>query len=213
MRILKRMAVLAFAVLALSGCTKSSISDETPAVMDENVGAGDEEIDPAKFEGDDDDETLPRDQNILIDDEPFEESMYDWDQVRHDATEVFTNTENYPQSVAFDFTADEEALAIALNWTVKADTSEAQAMEYAAELVKLFNDMVAVQSLEIENSSATSFGTLWDTFALNVKITEDGGAAILDKSYKAGEAIDLKGAESSTEAGPEEVPEDVPKKV
>lgn len=30
MRILKRMAVLAFAVLALSGCTKSSISDETP---------------------------------------------------------------------------------------------------------------------------------------------------------------------------------------
>ncbi|MCI8453602.1 MAG: hypothetical protein HFE84_03175 [Lachnospiraceae bacterium] len=57
MRVLKRMAVLAFAVLALSGCTKSSISDEPPAIMDEGPGAGDEEIDPAKFE-DDDDETL-----------------------------------------------------------------------------------------------------------------------------------------------------------
>ncbi|MCI8453601.1 MAG: hypothetical protein HFE84_03170 [Lachnospiraceae bacterium] len=139
--------------------------------------------------------------------------MYDWDQVRHDATEVFTNTENYPQAVSFDFAADEEAHTITLNWTVKADTSDAQAMEYAAELVKLFNDIVAVQSLEIENSSATSFGTLWDTFALNVKISKEGGAALLDKSYKAGEAIDLKAAESSTEAGPEDVPEDVPKKV
>ena len=155
MRVLKRMAVLAFAVLALSGCTKSSISDEPPAIMDEGPGAGDEEI----------------------------------------------------------FAADEEAHTITLDWTVKADTSDAQAMEYAAELVKLFNDIVAVQSLEIENSSATSFGTLWDTFALNVKISKEGGAALLDKSYKAGEAIDLKAAESSTEAGPEDVPEDVPKKV
>ena len=38
--------------------------------------------------------------------------------------------------------------------------------EYAAMMVKQFNDIVAVQSTELENSSAhSSFGTLWNQFA------------------------------------------------
>ena len=41
MKLLKRMAVLSLVVLALGGCTKSSISTDAPV-------SGSEEIDPAK---------------------------------------------------------------------------------------------------------------------------------------------------------------------
>ena len=47
MKLLKRMAVLSLVVLALGGCTKSSISTDAPV-------SGSEEIDPAKTEADDD---------------------------------------------------------------------------------------------------------------------------------------------------------------
>ena len=45
MKLLKRMAVLSLVVLALGGCTKSSISTDAPVY-------GSEEIDPAKTEAD-----------------------------------------------------------------------------------------------------------------------------------------------------------------
>ena len=64
------MAVLSLVVLALGGCTKSSISTDAPV-------SGSEEVDPAKMETDDD-ETLPRDQNFLVEDETVETTMYDW---------------------------------------------------------------------------------------------------------------------------------------
>ena len=41
MKLLKRMAVLSLVVLALGGCTKSSISTDAPV-------SGSEEVDPAK---------------------------------------------------------------------------------------------------------------------------------------------------------------------
>ena len=46
MKLLKRMAVLSLVVLALGGCTKSSISTDAPV-------SGSEEVDPAKMETDD----------------------------------------------------------------------------------------------------------------------------------------------------------------
>ena len=67
MKLLKRMAVLSLVVLALGGCTKSSISTDAPV-------SGSEEVDPAKMETDDD-ETLPRDQNFLVEDETVETTM------------------------------------------------------------------------------------------------------------------------------------------
>ena len=47
MKLLKRMAVLSLVVLALGGCTKSSISTDAPV-------SGSEEVDPAKLESEDD---------------------------------------------------------------------------------------------------------------------------------------------------------------
>ena len=86
------MAVLSLVVLALGGCTKSSISTDAPV-------SGSEEIDPAKTEADDDDETLPRDQNFLVEDETVETTMYDWEQAQSECDGLFNDTSAFPQSV------------------------------------------------------------------------------------------------------------------
>lgn len=203
MKLLKRMAVLALVVLALGGCTQSSITTDAP---------GDEEVDPAKMVNDEDDETLPRDQNFLIEDETEEQSLYEWDQVRDEAEGLFDDTDMYPQSVKMDFEADEAAMSIKLSWVLKNGTSEDEAMEYAAILVKGFNDIVAVQSTELENSSDSSFGTLWNQFALNLQVGTEDGTWMIEKSYKAGDKIDLVMPENNDD-GPETVEEDVPKKM
>lgn len=199
------MAVLSLVVLALGGCTKSSISTDAPV-------SGSEEVDPAKLESDDDDETLPRDQNFLVEDETVETTMYDWEQAQSECDGLFNDTSAFPQSVKMEFTYDESALNIGLTWTVKNDTTNDDAMEYAVTMVKQFNDIIAAQSMDLENSSTDSFGTLWNQFSLDVKVVTEGGKALVDKSYKAGEKIDLKSNETVAE-GPEDVADDSPKKL
>ena len=205
MKRLKKMAVIALVVLALAGCTKSSMDNEMQPVVDG------EEFDPAKFE-EDEDETLPREENFLVEEDAEEETMYEWEQVKDETNALFADTDVYPQSVKMEFTADEPGMSIQLTWVLKNDTTDEQAMEYAADMVKKFNDIVAVQATDVESSSETSFGGLWDSFALKVQINKEDGSCLLEKSYPAGQTIDLKATESSGE-GPEEVPEDVPKKL
>ena len=132
MKLLKRMAVLSLVVLALGGCTKSSISTDAPV-------SGSEEVDPAKMETDDD-ETLPRDQNFLVEDETVETTMYDWEQAQSECDGLFNDTTAFPQSVKMEFTYDESALNIGLTWTVKNDTTNDDAMDYAVTMVKQFNE-------------------------------------------------------------------------
>ena len=189
MKLLKRMAVLGLAVLALSACTKSSEESETVTGN---------EVDPAKQSAMDEvDETLAREDNILVKDE---------------TDTLFADADLYPQTVKMEFAADEASMTIDLSWVLKNGTSEEEAEEYAAMMVKQFNDIVAVQSTELENSSDSSFGTLWNQFALNVKVGTEDGKWLVDKSYKAGGKIDLAMPEAESQDGPEDVAEDVPKK-
>lgn len=209
MKLLKRMAVLGLVVLALAGCTKSSLDDSGDPM-------GQEEMDPAKLADlEDDDETLPREENFLVfdDEELGEQSLYEWDQVRDEASSLFYDKERFPQGVKMDFTADEDNMTITLSWVLKNDTTEQQAMDYAATLVQEFNDIVAVQSVDMLNSNDTSFGGLWEEFALNLTVSKEDGTVMIGKSYKAGDKIDLVIPKSSEEAGPEDVEENVPKKV
>ena len=62
------------------------------------TGIGSEEVDPAKMETDDD-ETLPRDQNFLVEDETVETTMYDWEQAQSECDGLFNDTSAFPQSV------------------------------------------------------------------------------------------------------------------
>ena len=122
-----------------------------------------EEFDPAKFE-EDEDETLPREENFLVEEDAEEETMYEWEQVKDETNALFADTDVYPQSVKMEFTADEPGMSIQLTWVLKNDTTDEQAMEYAADMVKKFNDIVAVQATDVESSSETSFGGLWDSY-------------------------------------------------
>ncbi len=204
MRNLKRMAVLSLIVLALGGCTKSSISTEAP------VAAG-EEFDPAKM-NQEEEETLPREQNFLIEEETEPGPMYEWEQVQDELDGLFTDTDSYPQTVKMEFSADEDAMSINLTWILKNGTDEDTAMEYAADMVQKFNDIVAVQDTAIEASSEESFGSLWDTFALTVQVGTEDGQWLIDKNYEAGEAIDLKLPEYNDDGPQSVVEENIPKK-
>ena len=204
MRNLKRKALLSLIVLALGGCTKSSISTEAP------VAAG-EEFDPAKM-NQEEEETLPREQNFLIEEETEPGPMYEWEQVQDELDGLFTDTDSYPQSVKMEFSADEDAMSINLTWILKNGTDEDTAMEYAADMVQKFNDIVAVQDTAIEASSEESFGSLWDTFALTVQVGTEDGQWLIDKNYEAGEAIDLKLPEYNDDGPQSVVEENIPKK-
>ena len=204
MRNLKRMAVLSLIVLALGGCTKSSISTEAP------VAAG-EEFDPAKM-NQEEEETLPREQNFLIEEETEPGPMYEWEQVQDEIDGLFTDTDSYPQTVKMEFSADEDAMSINLTWILKNGTDEDTAMEYAADMVQKFNDIVAVQDTTIEASSEAAFGSLWDTFALTVQVGTEDGQWLIDKNYEAGEAIDLKLPEYNDDGPQSVVEENIPKK-
>ena len=178
MKLWKIAALLCVCVLGVSGCTQSSISQSAPA--DGGLGM---------FMDDDEDETLPRDQNILIE--------------KDETDGLFMDANRYPQGETMTFEADEDALTIKLSWIVKDGTTEEQAMQYAVEMVKLFNDIVAVQSEELTISSADSFGNLWDTFSLTVQVGTADGTWLVDKTYAAGEAIDLVAVEEEYGDGPE----------
>lgn len=190
MKLLKRMAVLSLCVLALSGCTKSSINNEAPVT---------EGVSPDKAGYDEDEETLPREENFLIEDETEEESMYDWEQVKDETDDLFTGNPQYPQSESMTFEADEAAKSIKLTWIVKDGTDAETANQYAVDMIKQFNDIVAVQSEDLTSSTDTSFGDLWDTFDLTVQVGTKDGSWLIDKTYKAGSAIDLVGASTDGE--------------
>lgn len=205
MKLIKKMTVLSLAVLALGGCTQSSISSNAPDMV--------EGVDPAKM-NQEEDETLPREENILLEneDEKEPETMYEWEQVTDETNSLFLDTDLYPLAAAFNYTADEEALAISLDWTLKDGATEEDAMDYAVELVKNFNDIIAVQTTDLEASSDTSFGSLWDTFSLDLTIDTEDGTVLLEKSYGASEEIDLVMPEYNDEGPEPVVEEDVPKK-
>lgn len=200
MKLLKRVAVLSLCVLAVCGCTKSSISTQAPVPQVpqealealENIEGAvvDGQIDPEKLaalEGEE--ETVPKLE--LVEDETYEVTMFDWEQVSDECADLFDDTGFYPESVKMDYTADEAALTVDLTWVLKNGTPEDVAMTYATTMVQKFNDILAVQVMDVEFSTAESFGGIWEQFALNVKVGTEDGTWLIDKSYAPGAEIDL----------------------
>lgn len=184
MKLVKKIAFVTIAVMALSGCTKSSVTTEAPVAA---VPAG-EQVDPNKMET----EEEYVEKVALVEEDEEEVSMFDWEQVEEEAADLFGDTDYYPASVSMDYVGDEDAKTIELTWILKDGTSEEEAMEYAAELVQKFNDILAVQTADIERASVDSFGGVWDQFALTVQVSTEDGTVLIDKNYSAGDAIDLE---------------------
>lgn len=201
MRLLKKIAILSLCVMMLGGCTKSSISTDAPVSANEQVGPGKEITDGDNFE------RLP-----LIDDDPVDESIFDWEQVEDESQDLFGDADFYPQTVKMSYEGDEEAKTVKLMWVLKDGTSEDEAMEYATEMVQKFNDILAVQTVEYEMASVDTFGGVWDDFALTVQVSTEDGTVLIDKSYAAGDEIDLVLPEYSDEGPKATAVEDGPKK-
>ena len=198
MKLLKRIAVLSLCVLAVSGCTKSSITTQAPIAQESVSGMEVDSVDPEKLAAlESEAETVPK--LALIEDEEYEETMFDWEQVADETADLFGDTDFFPASVEMKYEADEEALTIDLTWVLANGTTEDVAMKYATELVQKFNDILAVQVADMEFATATSFGSVWETFALTVKVGTEDGNWMIDKSYAAGEEIDLELPEYSGE--------------
>ena len=201
MKLLKRMAVLSLCVLALSACTKSSISTDAPvaatqaADVDDGEGVPADYIDPAKME--EEEEIVEKVE--LVEDETYEITLFDWEQVDDETADLFGDTGFYQEGVEMTYAADEDARTIELNWVLKNGTTEDVAMEYATDMVQKFNNILAVQTGDIEEATMESFGGVWEQFALSVNISTEDGTVLIEKSYNAGDAIDLKLPEYSGE--------------
>ena len=182
MKLLKKIALLSLCVLTLSGCTQSSLTADTPIQqMPIDAEAAEKMLDDREIE-----------KVQLVDEGETEPAtMFDWDQVADEVVDIFGDSEIYPLGVKMSYACDEEAKTAELAWVLKNGATEAEALEYATELVQMFNDILAVQTTEFEFADAASFGTVWEQFALAVKVTTEDGTMLVDKSYAAGEAIDL----------------------
>ena len=192
MKILKRAAVLALCMLAMTGCTQSSITTQSNMVTDPTVTVQ---------------ETAPTEREALVEEDAAPETRFDWEQTESEVADLFGDTDFYPESVKMEYDADEEALTIDLKWVLANGTTEDVAMDYAVEMVQMFNDILAAQVTDVEFSAADSFGGLWDEYALNVKVGTEDGKWLIDKSYKAGEQIDLVLPEASGNGPAAEVKE------
>ena len=200
MKLFKRMAVLSLCVLALAGCTKSSVTSADIIMTEEAEGV----------------EKVEADDNIVVDrtmrvekiNDPLE---FDWEQVAEEAKDMFMDEDYYPLTLEMGFNYNIETPTIYLMWNLSNEATEDDAMEYTTEMVQHFNNIMATQKTDYEFATYNTFGTVWNTFALNLKIEKADGTVMIEKNYAAGEEIDLKlpeysgeGPQASTEvsAGP-----------
>ena len=205
MKLIAKVAVLALAAFAMTGCTKSSVSTDAPVAQMQELPEGMADFDPDKYE-DMEEEVVEK--VALVEDEPVDEAMFDWEQVDDEAYDLFNDPDYYPEGVNMTYEADEEAKTVKLAWVLKNGTTEDAAMAYAAELVQKFNDIMAVQTADIARSDMESFGGVWEQFALDLQISTEDGTMLIEKSYAAGDAIDLKLPEYSGD-GPMAQPEEL----
>lgn len=181
MKLLKRMALLSLCVLALSGCTQSSVTADSIMVKENMTAPGGAMIE-------EDNIVVDKSTKVTKETDPY---VFDWDQVAEDSVDMFMDEEYYPLGVEMTYEEDLEAKSIKLMWVLKDEATEDDAMEYAVEMVQQFNNIMAIQKDGYELAKYDTFGGLWDAFALTVQISTENGTMMIDKSYAAGEAIDL----------------------
>ena len=142
----KRILMALLCGAFLTGCTKSTIV--APELNAENVPGG----------------GVPVAGEIEI----------DWQQVADDADSFFNDESEYPYGKHMQFFLNEDEKKLALTWVVADDIPEDEALLYASDLAREFNDIVAVQDSSIALSNDNSLGGLYDQYALIVGILPEG---------------------------------------
>lgn len=160
---MRKVLGLLVCMLLLSGCTKSNIVNATEQTV--AVSAPD-------FE--------------LRDDIEIE-----WGQVSEDTEALFNDESRYPYTRDYHFYLEPKKKEIMLMWVVADDFPETQIRRYAEDLIKYFNDAVAVQDFSIAASGKDSYGGLWDEYALSFSIVpestqDDADTWFISGNYGAG---------------------------
>ena len=135
----------------------------------------------------------PTEETIVADPEfgTQDDIEIDWTQVSTDAEEIFEDEKSYPYTKNFQFYPEPNKKEIMLIWVVADDFPEVESRDYAENLIKGFNDVVAVQDFSIETSNSDSFGGLWKNYALSYSIVpestqDDEETWFISGSYAAG---------------------------
>lgn len=182
MKLLKRMALLSLCVLALSGCTQSSVTADSIVMKDEMIA-------PDGSVLVEEDIVVDRTMKVTKETDPY---VFDWEQIAEDSVDMFVDEDYYPLGAEMSYVEDLEAKTIKLMWVLKNEATEEDAMEYAVELVQQFNNIMAIQKDGYALSTYDTFGGIWDAFALTVQISKEDGTMMIDKTYAAGAEIDLE---------------------
>lgn len=178
---MRKVLGLLVCMLLLSGCTKSNIVNATEQTV--AVSAPD-------FE--------------LRDDIEIE-----WGQVSEDTEALFNDESRYPYTRDYHFYLEPKKKEIMLMWVVADDFPENQIHRYAEDLIKYFNDAVAVQDFSIAASGEDSYGGLWDEYALSFSIVpestqDDADTWFISGNYGAGVKFTLPDPANLSDSDEEE---------
>lgn len=181
---MKRFLGLLVCMLLLSGCTKSNIVNATEETR--AVSAPDFEIQ--------------------------DDIEIDWGQVSDDTEELFNDESRYPYSRDYHFYLEPNKKEIMLMWVVADEFPDNQIHKYAEDLIKYFNDAVAVQDFSIGMSDKESYGGLWKDYALSFSIVpestqDDADTWFISGTYGAGVDFVLPNIEGIDEGSDEAEPE------
>lgn len=100
--------------------------------------------------------------NIELDDE----------QIQDDMESIWLDEGDYPMGVALEFERHEEDAYLDMTIVVKDGTSGEDLAEYVDELIKGFNDEVAMQDFNFGESGENTFGGYFQDREIHLKIYE-----------------------------------------
>lgn len=146
---------MCMAAVLLPGCTKSNIVNNADGVT--------VEVNP----------------NAL---ESVETTDIDWDQAGADAKDLFLDTSEYKYAKNFYIYMQPEEKKLQLLWVVSDDLPSSLIDVYAKDLLKGFNDIIADQGYNIEHSSSTSYGGLWNEYSVTLGIIPESAAKDSDST-------------------------------
>lgn len=116
----------------------------------------------------------------------------DWDQIQGDLDDEMLDQDLYPISETVSFSVDESTQTVNLTAVVKDSATSEEAVKYADQLIKTFNDDVTIQDFSYSKSTETSYGKFFQKYAVQIQVIpasakEDPSAALVDQLIKAGE--------------------------
>lgn len=106
---------------------------------------------------------------------------YDWEQVVENAAEVL-NAYDYPLGKYLDYYVNEETKTIGLIWPLADEAKLEDAFKYMSDYIKVFNDCAYTQNYNLDKSTETTYGSLWNEYNLYLEAFREGDIVDVEKN-------------------------------